>query len=61
MIQPNSKSNPHISFIVSDDAEMLTSEMRDPYTRMIVAWKIEQYKNAFKGHRCGAGQTPSEG
>ena len=44
-----------------DDVEMLTSEMHDPYTRMTVSWKIEQHKNAFKGHRCGAGQAPSEG
>ena len=26
-----------------------------------VACKREQHKNTFKGHRCGAGQTPSEG
>ena len=44
-----------------DDAEMFTSEMHDPYTRITVAWKTEQHKNTFKGHRCGAGQTPSEG
>ena len=26
-----------------------------------VAYKREQHRNTFKGHRCGAGQTPSEG
>ena len=51
-----------VIFILSiDDAEMFTSEMHDPYTRITVAWKTEQHKNTFKGHRCGAGQTPSEG
>ena len=50
-----------IIFFANDDAEMFTSEMHDPYTRITIAWKIEQHKNTFKGHRCGAGQTPSEG
>ena len=50
-----------IIFFANDDAEMFTSEMHDPYTQITVAWKIEQHKNTFKGHRCGAGQTPSEG
>ena len=31
-----------------DDAEMLTSEVHDPYTRITVAWKIEQHRNTFK-------------
>ena len=44
----------------NDDAEMFTSEMHDPCTRTTVAWKREQHKNDFKGHQCGAGQTPSE-
>ena len=26
-----------------------------------VTCKREQHRNTFKGHRCGAGQTPSEG
>ena len=26
-----------------------------------IACKREQHRNIFKGHRCGAGQTPSEG
>ena len=32
----------------SDDAEKLTSEVHDPYTRITVAWKIEQHRNTFK-------------
>ena len=41
----------------ADDAEMLTSEMHDPYTRTTGAWKIEQYKNTFKG---GSGVEPAK-
>ena len=33
---------------VYDDAEKLTSEVHDPYTRIAVAWKIEQHKKTFK-------------
>ena len=45
-----------------DDAEMLTSEMHDPYTRTTGAWKYENTKTPSKGGlRCGAGQIPSEG
>ena len=34
--------------IEDDDAEKLTSEVHDPYTRITVAWKIEQHRNTFK-------------
>ena len=45
-----------------DDAEMLTSEMHDPYTRTTVAWKNRTVqKHIQRGLRCGAGQIPSEG
>ena len=55
--------NISISFIfLSDDAEMLTSEMHDPYTRTTVAWKKRTVqKRLQRGLRCGAGQIPSEG
>ena len=45
-----------------DDAEMLTSEMHDPYTRITGAWKNRTVqKHLQRGLRCGAGQVPSEG
>ena len=34
--------------MLSDDAEKLTSEVHDPYTRIVVAWKIEQHRKTFK-------------
>ena len=40
-----------------DDAEMLTSEMHDPYTRTTGAWKYENTKTPSKG---GSGVEPAK-
>ena len=46
----------------TDDAEMFTSEVHDPYARTTDAWKKESTKKRLLGGvRCGAGQIPSEG
>ena len=46
---------------ITDDAEMFTSEMHDPYARLPLPARGNNTEKTFKGHRCGAGQTPSEG
>ena len=42
-----------------DDAEMLTSEMHDPYTRKTVAWK-KKNRTAQKHLQRGSGVEPAK-
>ena len=43
---------------MTNDAEKFTSEMHDPCAR---GRYLQGTETPSRGHRCGAGQTPSEG